>query len=187
MRRDEFANECRRLFSACSRDADLTPERLHVLFSEYGKTDETVWRKAIDIAILDNHLPNAAGMARAVERAELYIQQNRVGEQNREAKGWAARVADAAKRGDTQSAREGFAAIQRMIDHTDEWLPLEPGWERVGQPPPLRDWQEMLNRNRAKRGLPAGPPWYCGHAGADAYWNQVDNPQDDFPDNGSAW
>ena len=41
----------------------------------------------------------------------------------------------------------------------ENWTPTEPWWERCGQRPGCHDWQGQLNRNRAARGLPAGPPW----------------------------
>ena len=71
---------------------------------------------------------------------------------------------------DTETFRAKIEAILYGLDHSPEWLPLEPWWERVGQQPPTHDWLAALNRNRGQRGLPTGPPWNSGHEHADSYW-----------------
>lgn len=170
MQRDSFVNECRRLYSGCSKGADLTAERLHVLWEMFGSTEAETWCIAVDLMLLEHRIPNAVGFSRAIERAELVAQQRRAAKHNAEAKGWVGRVAQAAQRSDSNVAREAIAAILRMIAETPEWEPLEPWWERVGQRPGNHDWRNQLNRNREQRGLPTGPPWTCGHPAADAFW-----------------
>ena len=85
MTRAEFGTETQRWYSGAARLDDLTPERLAVLWEQYGLLPLNVWRNAVSKALLEPRWPSSERMDALVGKAEDYEEARVTKERNLEA------------------------------------------------------------------------------------------------------